>query len=220
MPELGQDFLPPELAGFTFDRFDRLKRVMGDPFGQASQQWVYQKGDVSAFVSIDYPYDGIHDLSECYTATGWRVDPSSREIISADRLPASLANGESGEIATASMSRELHGNGLLLFSLVESDGVPRALMKSLKREASGDAASARLRSFAKARTNEAVETVRYGGPFVQFQLFAVSPRELSPEQRDEVMKLYLAARRLLMPRSVEALQRFAADKNSAAPTQE
>lgn len=213
MPKLGEDFLPKELAGFKFDRHSEVKRVFGDPFGQASQQWIYRRGEIFATVSIDYPYDGYHDLTECYTAIGWVVPEDHKELLTVEQLPAELTDGESGTLAIARMSQELFGSSLLLFSLVDRNGVPAASIKSKARATSGaETAADRLKSFGNRQPN-AAPAVRYGGPYVQFQLFATSPNELTDEDRKRVIALYLAARKLLLPKGVESLK----EQSSSSP---
>jgi len=41
--------------------------------GVYSQIWHYRKGDTLASLAIDYPFQGYHDVTLCYTLRGWDV---------------------------------------------------------------------------------------------------------------------------------------------------
>lgn len=213
MAPFGAGFLPKNLAGYDFSRFSEVKRVVGDPFGTASQQWEFRKGDVTVYVSVDYPYTALHDLTDCFRAIGWRVPPDESAILAAGDLPEPLRDGETGSLATALLNKDLQGNGFLVFSLVDASGEPAVLLKSGDRTEREQSAANRLKSFQKGRAKGGESAVRFGGDLVQFQLFAVSPAEFTSEQKTELLAVYLAARRLLLPKSVEALR-----KRTSAPT--
>ncbi len=58
-----------------------LKRDTGNPLGEYSQVWIYnRKLPVAAWceLSLDYPYPEYHDLRVCYSNTGWRLGKTEK----------------------------------------------------------------------------------------------------------------------------------------------
>jgi hypothetical protein len=68
------EVLPAKLAGWQRIGKVVLKtREDGPRFGNFSHVWTFRRGKVRAFLSLDYAYQGWHDLSLCYTSSGWEV---------------------------------------------------------------------------------------------------------------------------------------------------
>ncbi|MEN1680504.1 MAG: exosortase U [Planctomycetota bacterium] len=72
--ELGEDALPPDLAGLELLSVEHDHRSKRDRFGEHSIIYTYEKPDGEAFrVSIDFPYrGGWHELEVCYVGIGWQ----------------------------------------------------------------------------------------------------------------------------------------------------
>ncbi len=68
---LQEDSLPELLGPWrrkSFERIDRSKGPITD-----SVSWVYRSPFYKATISLDYPFFGAHNVSECYHLTGWDV---------------------------------------------------------------------------------------------------------------------------------------------------
>ncbi len=62
--------LPDQIGDWK--RLDRNQRNVSSLELRAiySEVWAYQNGRVMAFVALDYPYAGLHDLTRCYRLNG------------------------------------------------------------------------------------------------------------------------------------------------------
>ena len=47
-----------------------------ETLGVKSHVWHFQKGDLLASIALDYPFNGYHDVTVCYTLAGWKVSPA------------------------------------------------------------------------------------------------------------------------------------------------
>lgn len=196
LPELGAEALPENLGEFERRDFHTVKRVPGDPLGQASQLWEYTHGGATVTISIDYPYTGVHDLCVCYGATGWSIP--DKEVIPAEQLQSRYPQLADGPVAIGNLDRDLYGHALLIFNLDDAEGQAHALIKSIARGDAGDRAAARFGSFG--RDGEASQFERRGpGPFVQYQLFARLPAEADDQMRDRLLEIFLQAKQILRP---------------------
>lgn len=82
-------------------------------FGSKSESFLYAKGNSIVQVSIDYPFQGFHDLNICYDFGGWRVSE-----IPADTL------GSTPEFPynVSTMSRGIDQNAVMVYSAFLDDG--------------------------------------------------------------------------------------------------
>jgi hypothetical protein len=83
-----------------------------------SRYWRYQFRDSSAIVSVDFPFDGWHELPNCYLGKGWALverksDPDE-------------AAGEGGRlpVVVAKLAKGPGRHGYLLFCLFDERGNP------------------------------------------------------------------------------------------------
>ncbi len=164
LPSFGENFLPEELAGFQRTGYQEISRVPGDPFGQASQQWTYRNGDLVAMVSLDYPYDGHHDATLCYTNTGWALQAP-------DILPVQDNEPAVGRFR---MSQALQGNAIVYFSSADLGGHHRVLIKELAEGDAGDRAASRFTSFDRQPAASNATAEKMVPPYLQFQLLGRS----------------------------------------------
>jgi exosortase len=65
--------LPASIEGWTLKSFKPELRDEGSLFAPESFVWTYQRGTLSAIVSLDSPYPEFHDLTLCYRGVGWDV---------------------------------------------------------------------------------------------------------------------------------------------------
>ncbi len=122
--------LPAEIDGWTRANFAAERLRAGGAFSEESKTWTYVKprGDVSpaeasgpdevkAFlVSLDYPFRGWHDLTNCYIGQGW-------EIVS--RNSTTMGPREGGQplhITEAVLSKPGQSHQLLLFTGFDETG--------------------------------------------------------------------------------------------------
>ncbi|MFO0953612.1 MAG: exosortase U [Isosphaeraceae bacterium] len=65
--------LPAQAAGFVRGGFNPTHRDHDLTWGEDSRAWSYIGPAGRASVSLDYPFVGWHELSDCYIGRGWRV---------------------------------------------------------------------------------------------------------------------------------------------------
>ena len=109
-----EDSLPQRLGSWQRDSYQEIERSATSDSGRFSRTWVYQSADGVARVSVDFPFGGWHELSECYRGNGWtRVRRTVRQ-------EASL-----GPFVQVDLSKPNGEIGYLLFSLY--DGAARTV---------------------------------------------------------------------------------------------
>lgn len=62
--------LPKELSGWSQGDSVPEERAI-ETIGLRSKVWVFTRGELQVFASIDYPFDHFHDLLNCYKTAGW-----------------------------------------------------------------------------------------------------------------------------------------------------
>ena len=130
LPELGADALPEEIAGFQRVDYQIVERVPDDPLGETSQIWQYRSKTAALQVSLDYPFNGPHDLSVCYRQTGWQIDQSHIVSDEPDEVKRMRAADSFVEVH---MSRPLFGFGQLLFSHCSLNGQNAIRLRTTER---------------------------------------------------------------------------------------
>ena len=68
-----ESLLPDSWNDWQRIGFESIARQEGDPNGQISQQWRYQRDDQTIVVSIDGPFVGWHSLGNCLVGQGWEI---------------------------------------------------------------------------------------------------------------------------------------------------
>lgn len=204
LKELGKEGMPQSLLEFSQLDYARIERVIGDPFGQQSQQWVYTHGPLVAQISIDYPYDSFHDATLCYLQTGWTIERA--EVL--DRVSGNdaAAPTRAEPVAVVHMSRGLEGSAILMFSQLDRDGVAHARLKDRSAIPRVEDARHRFQSFFSRSKTPAVTEGR--PPFIQVQLLARSNETLTDEDAERLLPFYeefrRRARNQVIPRTVES----------------
>ncbi len=79
-----------------------------------SQSWHYQNSDLVATLALDYPFRGYHDVTICYTGSGW-------EIVRNVTRPAA-ASPDGAPFVEAKMQKDLVAKAALLFSTLDERG--------------------------------------------------------------------------------------------------
>lgn len=196
LPDFGKDLMPSDVEGFQLAEFETIHRVAGDPFGRSSQRWVYRSGQLTVGVSLDYPYDGIKDMTQCYESVGWAMRKLSIKDSTALVECCGIDVGQSS-VAVVEMERDLLGQALMLFSSFDLKGKSSALLKHLADQGLESRAEGRLQSLGK---QQITEYELSNPPYFQVHLLARSYEPLSAEQQKQVLRLYVATREILMKR--------------------
>ncbi|MBS0201590.1 MAG: exosortase U [Planctomycetes bacterium] len=191
LKEFGEGGMPPVLQGFSRIDYSRIQRVVGDPFGQQSEQWVYGKDSIVAQLSIDYPYDSFHDATICYSQIGWKIDNVAVESI---EVPANDSmdrnSGETREsIAVVRMSRGLEGDAILMFSQLDQDGRIHSRFSEQTTGSNLRDATRRLQSFLSRPPTPTRHEAR--PPLTQIQMIARSAEPLTNKETQELLLLYI-----------------------------
>jgi exosortase len=90
--------------------FKNEERDTGSDFGDFSKIWRYEAPGCSAFVSVDFPFRGWHELSSCYQGIGWKL--RERE----------LRKSEAGAYVEATFTQADGRLATLLFGLDDLNG--------------------------------------------------------------------------------------------------
>jgi exosortase len=109
---LKEDDLPDHCGAARRDSFEIKERETGSDFGNFSRSWRYRLANRVVVVSVDYPFRGWHELTNCYGSVGWTLQ---QRVIRA---------GESGTFVTAALQQPEGRLGTLLFGLDDLDGAP------------------------------------------------------------------------------------------------
>jgi len=144
--------------------------------GIFSQIWHYRRGDTLASLAIDYPFQGYHELSKCYTLRGWEL----REQPARGRQ----GTNASPPFAEMRMQNSLGMHGTLWFSVVDERGrwLPRpARNRSLKD-----------RVLDRFGTPSRKDSVTY-----QVQVLSTSFDLPKPLERDQARRFFQEARMML-----------------------
>jgi exosortase len=190
VPMFAETYLPTSINGWDVVGFEMEERERGAAFGDFSSRWVLRGGGGECIASVDRPFWGWHDLTICYRGTGWEL---------LDRRDVGERGPEDGpgHYVEARFSRPTGEYALLVFGLFEHDGThlvpplsglpsPR-LMDRLRRSP----LITRLLGRPQRDESNAV---------YQFQVFAPSTLDVTPEQREELRQLFFAARQQIVRR--------------------
>jgi exosortase len=193
LPKFGEKTLPSELFGFKQDEYRMINRVPGDPFGRSSQQWSYRKGDLTAHVYLDYPFEAPHDLCLCYSLIGWSV--SDAEVCpQSEKQP---------ETAVATLAREFYGQSLIFFSQFDLNGRASAFVKKVVAGDGRDKMAKRFQSLGQEQAPASNGIVKQFGPLIQVQMFVSGfdeQQEISDATYSELLQFYYAVREQLTAR--------------------
>jgi len=183
--------LPPEIAGWTLRSEAKpvpVKTAFED--GVYSHMWQYERGGLTATVSLDYPFFDYHDVRICYTGSGWTLKESRLQSASdsKDQIPG----------MEVSLEKENGLKGELFYSTVDQFGKwleetsQRAAYDSHGRAFEGGLLNRVAYRFAQQQSPLTEESLNY-----RIQLLASSQGGLDSQQRRQATKLFQEARLLL-----------------------
>lgn len=183
LPLLDKEILPDAFEGFRREEFSHIERVVGDPFGQQSQQWTFSDDTgLVVQVSIDYPFDGFHDSTLCYSQVGWAIEA------------AMAVNDVPAPYAIVQMKQKLEGEAVLIFCQIDQAGIVYARLKDRTDSIRADSIGQRLKSLL-ALGPQAVERPAKL-PLIQFQLLARSSSRLKDSDLIRIEQFFSEFRKL------------------------
>jgi hypothetical protein len=166
--------------------------------GVSSQVWHYHRGDTLASLALDYPFQGYHDVTACYSSRGW-------ELLDR-RSPGQHATNASPPLVEVRMQNHVGLNGALWFSTVDERG--RWLPSGDLNPGVKDSFLARLHP---GRFNPAWSKIASRNAAITYQLQVLSTgfNPLKPGEREQVQQFFEEARMLLWRQLFEQMQRKA-----------
>lgn len=66
--------LPGILGLWSRDGEQPLENSLIGNLGVRNQVWLYRKGNLEAYVAVNYPFTGFHDTRLCYNGQGWQFE--------------------------------------------------------------------------------------------------------------------------------------------------
>jgi exosortase len=189
-PDLPDDFLNETFACLKRTGKRTLMRTEGDPFGRISQQWDLKGDKYEGTFSIDYPYSQLHDLCLCYKMIGWKALTVRR--IEQDELSQEFGIITKGSVVVASFEKTLFGKAFLVYSATDAQGVLDSATKDADK--SGLNGSLLRRFYPGERIAGQSDRVGRKPPFVQIQLFVITPDEFYQQELDDLLREYVTSR--------------------------
>lgn len=194
LPEFGAEALPAQFADLTQEEYTFVERVKGDPLGEFSQRWRYKNDRLTVLVSLDYPYDGPHDLCECYQQTGWNLDAAK---VVGESEESDVTTRSPTAFAIADLSRPYFGDSVLLFSSGDfygNNGCRLKLLEVPDVAASVDDKMKRWVNDLDAAPDNFVDT---DPRWFQVQVHAFSVDQLTDEDMKQLKQIFVEARKTL-----------------------
>ena len=183
--------LPPEIAGWT-QRSEAKPVPKKTAFedGVYSHMWQYEKGGLTAMISLDYPFFDYHDVRICYVGAGWTVKESKLQSAkdSKDQIPG----------MEITLEKENGLKGELFYSTVDQFGKwleetsQRAAYDAQGRAFEGGLLNRVAYRFSQQQSPVTDDTLNY-----RIQLLASSQGGLDSQQQRQASKLFQEARLLL-----------------------
>lgn len=190
--QFDQESMPEKLAGFQRKQFRFERRIKDDPMGEYSQAWTYEREEIHVVISLDYPYPGPKDLTECYEVIGWIVQDSD---YFSDSDPTANPRGIGDAHIEATMRRPVYGHGFLLFSQCDRARIGWVRLRRDSHHSLSDRMTRRLK-LQTDRSNAvpaAAEAAPDGSVF-QVQVMARSANPFTADQKEQCRRLFEEAR--------------------------
>jgi hypothetical protein len=190
--QLTADALPPQIGEWKQVRFQAPSSPAELPDGQFwwVHGWTWSNDNIACLISLDQAdWTSWHDLSVCYKASGWTLN--DRSIY---EIPEQ--GGGTWHVVTLDLQNGAHQKGFVVFSLFGSDGTPMdapQMGDNAKQQTDGILARLNER-FREKKAAEPIAKKWVHERVIQSQLFMTYNGELSKDQRDSLMALYLEGR--------------------------
>lgn len=191
LPAPDPDSLPESLAEWSRKHFEHVEREPNPFLAQDSFRWTYQKGELTATISIDCPWNDWHNLQACYSGLGWTCNPKYA-------LP-SPENDHRPDLTHSllGMARPDGRAGLVLFTAVDRFG------NNVNPNFSGNGLGRIKNSLTKQfrRIRESVvptgETLKVR-PCTTIQLFIEKGSDFEPQEEIGIEQLFFSARQTIL----------------------
>lgn len=85
-PDMAHFQLPATLVGWEREGDGELGDGLGKQVGLRNQVWLYHKGSIDAYVAMNYPFSGFHDIREYYLGNGWAIEAEREENLKGDKI--------------------------------------------------------------------------------------------------------------------------------------
>jgi exosortase len=192
LAEIGEGALPAVVGGERRQKFERVKRFEGASLGEISQTWYYDGAQTRSAASLDYPFIGWHEITECYIAQGWQVD--SRSLVALEDQTTVV------EVVMHKADRVAFGH--LLFTVCDPAGNPIAPWRSQSMSFADEWIERAQMMIDIVRGNPRPES----RPTAQFQLFTESFTPLDEGRRAALRSVYGRLRQDVRPHLARAAE--------------
>jgi exosortase/archaeosortase family protein len=173
-------------AGYKLERRD-----LQSTFGQCSHMWVFANGERDIILSLDFPFRGWHALQNCYTSSGWGT-VSNNVCRRKEDEPWPWIEQE--------FVNDLGLRGYLWYGLFDENLKPYFI------DMKGPSLAARMnRGVWKIWSKS--DPIRSPITF-QYQLFVEAGEPLTAEQHQELRRIFLDTREMILQKSVPAVQKL------------
>ena len=192
-----QDDMPAEIKTWKRVKYEMEDRSRGSDLGQRSDVWQFRSPQgVAAVASLDQPFPGWHELTTCYTNTGWKLvgrkvykpsDALSAEGTDQEVDPNSVPGDPEWRLVEAIFEKPTGERGYLLFSHFDSFG------EGLDVPSQFEGLTAFFTRAAN-RLSHRIRATLLRGEAYQVQVFLTSYDEFDPALKAEVRERYLRIR--------------------------
>lgn len=180
---VAENWLPKTLGDWQCVSYESQERDRNSDNGQFGNSWRYRAGLVDAAVSVDYPFLGWHELTDCYRSLGWKE--STRRVSTAPD-----ATGRPAEFVEVQLTKPTGERALLMFSLFDGLRQPVAPLTSPWKAIGLKLEKSPVWSILGGRSSELTESL----VSVQIQLFVPVDASEDPNRRDRLRNSFIEFR--------------------------
>lgn len=181
--------IPREIDNWTQVAFKTDQRNRGSDFGERSDVWQYKAPSCFATASLDQTFPGWHELTTCYTNTGWKII-NRKALTRAQALGVENSgetNADNWDMIEVTMQKPTGERAYLLFSHFDSFGKGLTVPKSWGT----------IEGFITRVMNRMSHRIRatlVQGEAYQVQVFLTSYNDFDPEVIVEARQRYVKIR--------------------------
>jgi exosortase len=186
--------IPETVDTWKMVHHETQDRSIGSDLGQRSDVWNFRSPTCAAVASMDQTFPGWHELTTCYTNTGWKLTKRTRKLPS--QVLGEPASDDEWAYIEATFEKSTGEKGYLLFSHFDAFGEGLDAPDHW-----GTVNSFIIR--ARNRMSHRVRASLFHGEAYQSQVFLTSFNELSDDVKQEANERYLKIREQLRTRFIE-----------------
>ena len=187
--------LPREIGEWRLTSFNHTNRGKDKLQAEDSFIWTFRKGNLTALVSVDCPWDVWHDLSNCYSGLGWNIHPS-HFFPGGDHLESNPEiNG--ARFSQLGMSKTGGETGVVLFSSMDANGAIVSPQFSSGFFSFDSVRQQLVSNFASTMGLSVDRAAGWKGhklPLSTLQLYCTPESGISPTEIDELRTLFVNVR--------------------------